>query len=62
MGGVSGPRSFLIHGQRVAGSFSPRGVTWNAQVEHRFAKLLRVRGVYTERLGEGSYRARLAVT
>jgi len=53
IGSVSGPRSFLIHGQRVAGSFSPRGVTWNAQVEHRFAKLLRIRGVYTDNRSVG---------
>jgi hypothetical protein len=48
IGSVTGPRSFLVHGERVAGGFSPRGVSWNAQVEHRFAKLLRVRGVYTD--------------
>ena len=45
IGSVTGPRSFLVQGQRVAGAFSPRGHTWNAQVEHRFSRLLRVRGV-----------------
>ncbi|MDQ6708447.1 MAG: TonB-dependent receptor, partial [Acidobacteriota bacterium] len=34
IGSATGPRSFLINGQRVAGAFSPRGSTWNAQVEH----------------------------
>jgi hypothetical protein len=47
IGSVTGPRSFLVRGERVAGAFSPRGHTWNAQVEHRFSRLLRVRGVYT---------------
>ncbi len=53
IGSVTGPKSFLIHGNRVAGSFSPRGITWNAQVEHRFSRLLRVRGVYTDNRSVG---------
>jgi hypothetical protein len=49
----AGPRSFLVAGQRVAGDFSPRGTTWNAQVEHAFSKLLHVRGVYTDNRSVG---------
>jgi hypothetical protein len=46
IGSLTGPRSFLVNGQRVAGAFSPRGATWNAQVEHRFSRLLQFRAVY----------------
>src|SRR5665213_1513227 len=53
IGNVNGPKSFLVHGQRVAGAFSPRGLTWNAQVEHRFSGLLRLRGVYTDNRSVG---------
>ncbi len=53
IGSVTGPRSFLINGQRVAGAFSPRGLTWNAQVEHSFSRLLRVRSVYTDNRSVG---------
>ena len=30
IGSITGPSSFLVHGQRVAGAFAPRGLTWNA--------------------------------
>jgi hypothetical protein len=53
IGSVTGPKSFLVSGQRVAGAFSPRGLTWNAQIEHRFSKLLRLRGVYTDNRSVG---------
>ena len=53
IGSADGPRSFLIHGERVAGAFSPRGTTWDAQVEHSFSKLLRVRAVYTDNRSVG---------
>ena len=53
IGSVVGPKSFLVHGQRVAGAFSPRGVTWNTQVEHSFSKTLRIRGVYTDNRSVG---------
>jgi len=53
IGNVNGPKSFLVHGQRVAGAFSPRGLTWNAQVEHRFSAFLRLRGVYTDNRSVG---------
>ena len=53
IGSVTGPRSFLVRGERVAGGFSPRGVTWNGQVEHRFGRLLRLRGVYTDNRSVG---------
>ena len=53
IGSFNGPNSFLVHGQRVAGAFSPRGVTWNTQLEHSFAKLLHVRAVYTDNRSVG---------
>ena len=53
IGSTNGPRSFLVHGQRVAGAFSPRGVTWNAQLEHSYAKLLHLRAVYTDNRSVG---------
>lgn len=48
IGSVTGPRSFFVHGEQVAGAFSPRGVTVNLQVEHKFPKLARVRAIYTD--------------
>jgi hypothetical protein len=48
IGSVTGPRSFLVRGQPVAGAFSPRGSTFNAQIEHSFSQLLRVRTVFTD--------------
>jgi hypothetical protein len=53
IGSVNGPRSFLVRGERVAGDFSPRGVTWNAQMEHSFSRLLRLRAVYTDNRSVG---------
>ena len=53
IGSATGPHSFLVHGEQVAGAFSPRGLTWNAQVEHVFSKLVRVRGVYTDNRSVG---------
>jgi len=53
IGSATGPHSFLIHGEQVAGAFSPRGLTWNAQVEHSVSKLLRIRGVYTDNRSVG---------
>ncbi len=53
IGSSSGPSSFLIHGQRVAGGFSPRGVTWNVQAERLVSSHLRVRGVYTDNRSVG---------
>jgi hypothetical protein len=35
-----------VHGQRVAGAFSPRGTTVNLQVEHAFAHSVNIRAVY----------------
>lgn len=48
IGSATGPHSFFIHGQQIAGAFSPRGATMNLQAEHSFSRLLRVRGVYTD--------------
>src|SRR5262249_9211142 len=48
IGSINGPRSFFVRGQRVAGSFVPRGATWNVQMEPSFSRLLRFRGVYTD--------------
>jgi len=53
IGSVTGPRSFFVRRQQVAGAFSPRGVTWNVQVEHQFSPLLRIRGVYTDNRSVG---------
>ncbi len=53
IGEINGPRSFLVQGKIVAGDFTPRGTTWNAQVEHAFPKLLRVRAVYTDNRSVG---------
>jgi hypothetical protein len=53
IGSATGPTSFLVHGQRVAGAFSPRGATANAQIEHRFSSFFRVRGVYTDNRSVG---------
>jgi hypothetical protein len=53
IGSVTGPRSFLINGQQVAGAFSPRGLTFNGQIEHAFPKLLRLRAVYTNNRSVG---------
>jgi hypothetical protein len=47
IGSVTGPSSFLVHGQPIPGGFAPRGATWNLQVEHSFSSLLRIRAVYT---------------
>ncbi len=53
IGSVTGPRSFFVAGQQVAGAFAPRGATWNAQVEHSFSPWLRMRGVYTDNRSVG---------
>ena len=53
IGSATGPTSFLVHGQRVAGAFSPRGATANAQIEHRFNSFFRMRGVYTDNRSVG---------
>lgn len=53
IGSADGPHSFLVHGDRVAGAFSPRGSTWNAQVEHSFSRMFRMRGVYTDNRSVG---------
>src|ERR1035438_1702637 len=34
-------------------AFSPRGLAWNAQVEHAFSRLLKIRGVYTDNRSVG---------
>jgi hypothetical protein len=53
IGSATGPRSFFVNGQQVAGAFSPRGATLNAQLEHAFAPVfgglgIRLRAVYTD--------------
>jgi hypothetical protein len=53
IGSITGPRTFLVRGLQVAGGFSPRGATWNVQAEHRFSKLLQVRGLYTDNRSVG---------
>jgi hypothetical protein len=53
IGSSTGPRSFLVHGQRVAGAFSPRGLTWNVGAEHIFSRFLRIRAAYTDNRSVG---------
>ncbi len=53
IGSITGPRSFFVNGEQVAGAFSPRGATWNVQVEHTFAPWLHVRGVYSDNRSVG---------
>ncbi len=53
IGSIVGPKSFLVHGERVAGAFSPRGVTWNTQIERSFSKLLHMRAIYTDNRSVG---------
>ncbi len=48
IGSINGPRSFLVHGEAVAGAFSPRGATLNLQLEHSFTSYFRARAVYTD--------------
>jgi len=48
IGSVTGPRTFLVHGEQVAGAFSPRGATLNLQIEHAFSQHFRLRSVYTD--------------
>jgi hypothetical protein len=53
IGSSTGPRSFFINGQQVAGAFSPRGGTLNLQMEHSFSPMLRIRAVYTDNQSVG---------
>jgi hypothetical protein len=53
IGSITGPRSFLVHGARIAGAFSPRGATLNLQAEHSFPRVLRIRFVYTDNQSVG---------
>ena len=53
IGSITGPRTFLVNGKRVAGSFTPRGATRNFQIEHSFSRLLRVRALFTDNRSVG---------
>jgi hypothetical protein len=53
IGSITGPRSFFVNGEQVAGGFSPRGATWNVQVEHFFGQRLRLQGVYSDNRSVG---------
>jgi hypothetical protein len=53
IGSITGPRSFFVNGEQVAGGFSPRGATWTVQVEHGFSQWLRLRGGYTDNRSVG---------
>jgi hypothetical protein len=48
IGSITGPRSFFVNGAQVAGDFSPRGATWDVQVEHAFSRWFRLRSVYSD--------------
>jgi len=53
IGSITGPRTFLVNGKRVAGAFTPRGATRNFQIEHSFSRLLRVRALFTDNRSVG---------
>jgi hypothetical protein len=53
IGSVTGPKSFFIRGEQVAGAFSPRGTTYNAQIEHTVSRMLRLRAVYLDNRSVG---------
>ena len=53
IGSITGPRSFFVNGEQVAGGFSPRGATWTVQVEHVFAPWFHLRGVYSDNRSVG---------
>ena len=53
IGSVTGPRSFFVNGQQVAGAFSPRGSTLSLQAEHSYSAHLRLRAVYTDNQSVG---------
>jgi hypothetical protein len=53
IGSATGPHSFLVHGQRVAGAFAPRGLTWNLGMEQIVSRFLRIRGTYTDNRSVG---------
>lgn len=53
IGSINGPRSFLVHGEQVAGAFSPRGNTLNLQLERSFTSFFRARAVYTDNRAVG---------
>jgi hypothetical protein len=46
IGSITGPTSFLVHGQPISGAFSPRGTTLNFQLEHAFPHSVDLRAVY----------------
>ena len=53
IGSATGPHSFLVHGQRVAGAFAPRGLTWNLGMEQIVSRFLRLRASYTDNRSVG---------
>ena len=53
IGSTTGPRSFFVNGEQVAGGFSPRGATWTLQVEHTFSQWFHLRGVYSDNRSVG---------
>lgn len=53
IGSATGPRSFLVRGQPVAGAFSPRGTTFNLQLEHAFPHSVDFRALYLDNRSVG---------
>jgi hypothetical protein len=53
IGGATGPRSFFVRGEQVAGAFSPRGQTWNAQLERIVNSHLRLRAALIDNRSVG---------
>lgn len=53
IGSITGPRSFFVNHEQVAGAFSPRGATLNLQAEHNFPRVVKLRAVYTDNQSVG---------
>ena len=53
IGSAAGPRSFFVRGEQVAGAFSPRGQTWNAQFERIVNSHLRLRAALIDNRSVG---------
>ena len=45
--------SLLIHSTNEPGDFAPNSATWNVQIEHTFARLVKLRATYTDSNSSG---------
>ena len=62
IGTVPPAESLLIHGANEPGSFAPHSATWDVQVEHTLARLVRLRASYTDSQASGLILLQPAVT